>query len=124
MEPVRTIDDLEKRGFNVDEGMAMCAGDEEIYLEVLDAALEEGKEKIPLIRKLYDDKDYKRYCIEVHGLKNAMKSIGANHLSETAKTQEFAVKEDNLSLVDEGIDALLKEYQEVVDALEELMANQ
>ncbi len=124
MEPVRTIDDLEKRGFNVDEGMAMCAGDEEIYLEVLDAALEEGKEKIPLIRKLYDDKDYKRYCIEVHGLKNAMKSIGANHLSEAAKTQEFAVKEDNLSLVDEGIDALLKEYQEVVDALEELMANQ
>lgn len=124
MEPVRTIDDLEKRGFNVDEGMAMCAGDEEIYLEVLDAALEEGKEKIPLIRKLYDDKDYERYCIEVHGLKNAMKSIGANHLSEAAKTQEFAVKEDNLSLVDEGIDALLKEYQEVVDALEELMANQ
>ncbi len=124
MEPIRTIDDLEKRGFNVDEGMAMCAGDEEIYLEVLDAALEEGKEKIPLIRKLYDDKDYKRYCIEVHGLKNAMKSIGANHLSEAAKAQEFAVKEDNLSLVDEGIDALLKEYQEVVDALEELMANQ
>ena len=124
MEPVRTIDDLQNRGFDVEEGIAMCAGDEELYAEVLDAALEEGKEKIPLIRKLYEEKDYDRYCVEVHGLKNAMKSIGANHLSEAARVQEFAVKDNNLALVDEGVDALLTEYQDVVDALEELMANQ
>ena len=124
MEPVRTIDDLQNRGFDVEEGIAMCAGDEELYAEVLDAALEEGKEKIPLIRQLYEEKDYDRYCVEVHGLKNAMKSIGANHLSEAARVQEFAVKDNNLTLVDEGVDALLTEYQGVVDALEELMANQ
>lgn len=124
MEPVRTIDDLQNRGFDVEEGIAMCAGDEELYAEVLDAALEEGKEKIPLIRQLYEEKDYDRYCVEVHGLKNAMKSIGANHLSEAARVQEFAVKDNNLTLVDEGVDALLTEYQDVVDALEELMANQ
>ena len=124
MEPVRTIDDLQNRGFDVEEGIAMCAGDEELYAEVLDAALEEGKEKIPLIRQLYEEKDYDRYCVEVHGLKNAMKSIGANHLSEAARIQEFAVKDNNLALVDEGVDALLTEYQDVVDALEELMANQ
>ncbi|MCI6713887.1 MAG: Hpt domain-containing protein [Lachnospiraceae bacterium] len=124
MEPVRTIDDLQNRGFDVEEGIAMCAGDEELYAEVLDAALEEGKEKIPLIRQLYEEKDYDRYCVEVHGLKNAMKSIGANHLSEAARVQEFAVKDNNLALVDEGVDALLTEYQDVVDALEELMANQ
>lgn len=124
MEPVRTIDDLQNRGFDVEEGIAMCAGDEELYAEVLDAALEEGKEKIPLIRQLYEEKDYDRYCVEVHGLKNAMKSIGANHLSEAARVQEFAIKDNNLVLVDEGVDALLTEYQDVVDALEELMANQ
>ena len=124
MEPVRTIDDLQNRGFDVEEGIAMCAGDEELFVEVLDAALEEGKEKIPLIRQLYEEKDYDRYCVEVHGLKNAMKSIGANHLSEAARVQEFAVKDNNLALVDEGVDALLTEYQDVVDALEELMANQ
>lgn len=124
MEPVRTIDDLQNRGFDVEEGIAMCAGDEELFVEVLEAALEEGKEKIPLIRQLYEEKDYDRYCVEVHGLKNAMKSIGANHLSEAARIQEFAVKDNNLALVDEGVDALLTEYQDVVDALEELMANQ
>lgn len=123
MEPVRTIDDLENRGFDVEEGIVMCAGDEEIYLEVLEAALDEGKEKIPLIRECYERKDYERYCIEMHGLKNAMKSIGATILSEAAKEQEFAAKENNLQLVDEGAEDVLSQYQSVIDALEELMSN-
>lgn len=123
MEPVRTIDDLEKRGFDVEEGIAMCAGDEEIYLEVLEAALEEGKEKLPLIKECYERKDFDRYCIEMHGLKNAMKSIGAGFLSEAAKEQEFAVKENNLRVVDEGVENVLAQYRDVIDALEELLAN-
>lgn len=123
MEPVRTIDDLEKRGFDVEEGIAMCAGDEEIYLEVLEAAFEEGKEKVPLIKECYERKDYDRYCIEMHGLKNAMKSIGAGFLSEAAKEQEFAVKENNLRVVDEGVENVLTKYQDVIGALEELLAN-
>lgn len=123
MEPVRTIDDLVKRGFDVEEGIAMCAGDEEIYVEVLDAALEEGREKLPLIRECYEQKDFERYGIEMHGLKNAMKSIGASELSEAAKEQEFAVKENNLQLVDERVEDILARYQSVVDTLDELMAN-
>lgn len=122
-EPVKTVYDLASRGFDVDTGIAMCADDEEIYLEVLEAALEEGKEKIPFIRECYEKKDYDRYCIEVHGLKNAAKSIGAMHLSEMAKVQEFAVKENNLHLVEEGVDALLAEYKDIVDALQELLDN-
>ena len=123
MEPVRTIEDLAKRGFDVDEGIALCAGDEEIYVEVLEAALEEGKEKLPLLKDCYERKDFERYGIEMHGLKNAMKSIGAITLSEAAKEQEFAVKENNLQLVDEKVDSVLAQYRDVVDALEELMAN-
>ena len=123
MEPVRTIDDLGNRGFEVEEGIAMCAGDEEIYMEVLEAALEEGQEKLPLIREYYEQKDFERYCIEMHGLKNAMKSIGASKLSEAAKEQEFAVKENNLQLVDEHVEDVLTQYRGIIDALEELMAN-
>lgn len=123
MEPVRTIDDLEKRGFNVEEGIAMCAGDEEIYMEVLEAALEEGREKLPLIKECRERKDYERYCIEMHGLKNAMKSIGAGFLSEAAKEQEIAVKENNLMLVEKDADDVFARYQGVIDALDELLAS-
>lgn len=123
MEPVRTISDLEKRGFDVEEGIVMCAGDEEIYLEVLDAALEEGREKLPLIRECYERKDYERYCIEMHGLKNAMKSIGAGKLSEAAREQEMAVKEEQLSVVEEKAEDVLAQYRNVIEALDELMTN-
>lgn len=123
MEPVRTISDLEKRGFDVEEGIVMCAGDEEIYLEVLDAALEEGREKLPLIRECYERKDYERYCIEMHGLKNAMKSIGAGKLSEAAREQEMAVKEKRFDLVDENVEDVLAQYRDVIDVLHELMTN-
>lgn len=121
MGQVRTIDDLADRGFDVQEGIAMCAGDEELYLEVLQEAFEEGEEKIPLIRRLYEERDYERYLVEVHGLKNAMRSIGALHLSEAAKAQESAVKMQDYDKVDEKVEALLAEYQEVVDALRELL---
>lgn len=121
MGQVRTIDDLVDRGFDVQEGIAMCAGDEELYLEVLQEAFEEGEEKIPLIRRLYEERDYERYLVEVHGLKNAMRSIGALHLSEAAKAQESAVKMQDYGKVDEKVEALLAEYQEVVDALRELL---
>lgn len=120
-EQAKRMYELTSHGFDVDTGIAMCAGDEEIYQEVLAAALEEGREKIPFIRECYDKNDMKRYCIEVHGLKNAAKSIGALKLSELAKEQEFAVKENNLSLVKQGIDGLLTEYRKITDAIEEWM---
>lgn len=121
MGQIRTIDDLADRGFNVEEAVALCAGDEELYLEVLEEALNEGEEKIPLIRQLYEQRDYDRYLVEVHGLKNAMRSIGADYLSEAAKVQEFAVKEHAYEKIDEHVGALLEEYQHVVDALRDLL---
>lgn len=123
MDRIMTIGDLEKRGFDVEEGIAMCAGDEEIYLEVLETALEEGREKLPLIRECYERKDFDRYCIEMHGLKNAMKSIGAMKASEAAREQEFAAKEHKFRVIDEGVEKLLDEYQSVIDTLGELMAH-
>ncbi len=121
MGQIRTIDDLADRGFDVQEGVAMCAGDEELYLEVLQEAFEEGEEKIPLIRRLYEERDYERYLVEVHGLKNAMRSIGAMHLSEAAKEQEFAVKDQDYDKVDQKVETLLDEYQDIVAALRELL---
>ena len=72
------ISDLQDYGFNLEEAMELCIGDEEIYLEVLDTALEEGEEKIPLLKDLMANGDFDRYIIEAHGLKNAAKQIGAD----------------------------------------------
>ncbi|MCX4339623.1 MAG: Hpt domain-containing protein [Lachnospiraceae bacterium] len=121
MGAIQRFEDLTSKGFDVEEGIKLCGGDEEIYMEVLWAAMEEGKEKIPLIRSVYEQKDYERYRIEVHGLKNAMRSIGATYLSELAAQQEDAVKEQNLAAMEIGVEELLTQYQFVEDALKELL---
>ena len=118
---IQTFEDLTINGFDVKEGIRLCGDDEEIYMEVLWAAMEEGKEKIPLIRSVYDAKDWERYRIEVHGLKNAMKSIGATYLSQLAAEQEAAVKVENYSVMKVGVEEMLTQYQFVVDALKELL---
>ncbi len=121
MGAIQRFEDLTSKGFDVKEGIKLCGGDEEIYMEVLWAAMEEGKEKIPLIRSVYDQKDYERYRIEVHGLKNAMRSIGATYLSELAAQQEVAVKKRDLAAMEIGVEELLTQYQFVEDALKELL---
>ena len=90
-------------------------------MEVVWAAMVEGKDKIPLIRSVYEKKDLERYRIEVHGLKNAMRSIGATYLSQLAAEQETAVNEENYSVMEVGVEEMLTQYQFVVDALKELL---
>ncbi len=121
MGAIRTLEDLTSKGFDVALGIKLCGGDEEIYMEMLWAAMEEGSKKIPLIRGIYEQKDLERYCIEVHGLKNAMQSIGATYLSQLAAEQECAVKEENYSVMEIGVEEMLTQYQFVVDALKELL---
>lgn len=121
MGAVRSFEDLTSKGFDVQEGIRLCGGDEAIYVEVLWAAMEEGEEKIPLIRRAYEQKDYERYRIEVHGLKNAMRSIGAVYLSELAAQQEQAVKDMDQAAMEIGVEEMLTQYQFVEDALKELL---
>lgn len=121
MAAMRALEDLAHKGFIVDEGIRLCGGDEEIYMEVLWAAMEEGREKIPLIRKIYKQGDFERYRIEMHGMKNAMRSIGASYLADLAGEQETTVKSNPDAVTAVAVEELLSQYELVVAALEELL---
>lgn len=112
-----TIQELGNYGFNVAEALELCVDDEEILMEVLETALEEGREKIPIMKSLMEQGDFDRYIIEAHGLKNASKQIGCDRLSEMAKASELSGKAGDLSFVMENHAALMEEYQKVVDAM-------
>lgn len=103
----------------MESGMDMCAGDENIYREVLETAWEEGMEKLPLIRECIEKRDYERYVIEVHGLKNTARIIGCRHLAEQAMEQEKAAKERKIETVESGYRPLIREYGQMVDTLGE-----
>lgn len=98
-------------------GITNCAGSEEIYVDVLQTFFETGKEKIELLQKLFNNKDWENYQIEAHGVKSASANIGAKKLSELAKGQEFAVKEQRITDCENNHDAMINEYNVVLDLL-------
>ena len=114
------IELLEQNGFDTQEGLEICIGDPDIYMEVLETALDEGKEKVPFIRECAQNEDYERYLIEVHGLKNAAKSIGAMELSQMAYEQEMAAKGGDHDCIRRDYQALLEKYDAVLKLLEEM----
>lgn len=114
------IKELVNYGFNLDEAMELCIGDEDIYKEVLETALDEGREKIPLLKELFEKGDFDRYIIEAHGLKNAAKQIGADTLSEIAKASELEGKAGHLDFVKGNHEKLISTYEEIMGVLEKL----
>lgn len=114
------ISDLAAHGFDVAEAMELCINDEDIYKEVLETALEEGREKLGVFEEVYNAGDFERYIIEAHGLKNAAKQIGATELSEIAKASELDGKAGNLDAVKARHEQLMAKYKEVLDVISQL----
>lgn len=111
---------LEEKEFDIEQAMGICADDMDLYIEVLKTAMEEGRRKIPIIRSSMEKRDYERYHIEVHGLKNAMLAIGAMELSSLSAEQETAVKEGDAERVSAGYEVLIGKYEELVAFLQNL----
>lgn len=109
------ISELVNYGFNVEGALSLCIDDEDIYREVLETALEEGREKLVFIQEIFDNEDFSRYIIEAHGLKNAAKQIGADSLSDIAKASELDGKAGNIDAVKERHATLMNTYKETLD---------
>lgn len=116
-----TLEELKEKGFDVDSAMVFCINSEEIYKDVLDTALEEGLEKIPMIGGCVEREDFNRYCIEVHGLKNAARQIGANTLSDMAFEHEKAAKAEDYDFIKSNFAVLLEQYKVVLDMIKEFL---
>lgn len=115
---------LKEKGFDIKQAMEICADDADLYMEVLETALVEGKRKFHIIKDSISNQDYSRYHIEVHGLKNSARAIGAMELSELAKHQEQKVKSGNTDNLDTECGVLLKSYEEVLNTLEIIFGEQ
>lgn len=111
---------LAQKGFDIGEAMEVCAGDMDLYMEVLETALAEGRRKYPIIEESLREKDYERYHVEVHALKNSARAIGAIELSELSLEQEKAAKRNDYETVNRGKQELLRVYKEVLTVLEDL----
>lgn len=117
---MRTIVDWEQilaaDGLDVKTGLLFC-NDKETYLNILGeyCRIEETTEND--LNQALDNRDWENYTIFVHGIKSAMRSVGATELSDAAKQLESASREGRISYIFEHHEGFLKQYKELFTRL-------
>jgi len=91
--------------------------------EILRQIYVEGQEKIKLLPKLVEEKDFANYTIQVHALKSVAALIGSTQLVNAAKEHEHAGKEGRTEYILAELPTLLKHYHELLDKLAPKFAN-
>lgn len=112
---------LESGGINTRSGIQYCLGDRKFYMELLTKFAKDAGQKAMEIDKFYQQGDFKNYTIFVHALKSTAKMMGANALSENAKSMETAAKKRDQSYIREHHEALLEQYHRVVQFIWEVL---
>lgn len=115
-----TIDDLEvilaPKGIDVKKGIVYCNGLDG-YLDVIKGYCLECEESNTLIEELFEKQDWKNYTIAVHGIKSAMRSIGATTISERAAKLEEAGLAGNIEYIKHNHEGLNSVYKELFVSL-------
>lgn len=93
------------------KGIANCGGNTEVYLSVVKVYIDDIDEKSEHIRTLVAENNINDYTIEVHALKSASRSIGANSVAELAEKLELAGKNNDSSKIVNETDLFIEKYK-------------
>lgn len=118
---------------NKDEGLVIAdldvkqavslLGSEALYLNILKVYYNSIESKAAVIKECFDNRDWKKYSVEVHALKSSSRQIGAMELGELAYTLEMAGKNEDIYLIERDTDKLLAMYLGYIDKLREYCAD-
>lgn len=106
-----------KNLIDIQTGINYSGGVYEDYIDVIRLYYKSGLEKKEQIQKLFEDKEWNDYTIMVHALKSTSLGIGAKELSEMAKNQEKAGKENNTEYILANHNKLMEAYSNVLSEI-------
>ncbi|MBO6008404.1 MAG: Hpt domain-containing protein, partial [Lachnospiraceae bacterium] len=92
-------------------------GSEKLFRQVITEYLRLIPEKSERIDRLYREENWSDYAVEVHGLKNASRQIGADELTQICEETENAVNLRRLSSVHDMHEKLTAMYKGYLDLL-------
>ena len=98
------------------KGLKNC-GTEEGYRSVLMVFHQTAKSKAGEIEEYYYEQDVGNFAVKVHALKSSARIVGADALSELAKSLEDAAKAGDAEFVNNNTDKLLEMYRELDEKL-------
>ncbi|MDR0600045.1 MAG: HAMP domain-containing protein [Treponema sp.] len=88
-------------GLNVDRGLSLVGGEEEQYAELLRVTVGSIAQGIQKTRNLHVS-DLAAFAVEIHGMKSALYTIGADSLGDEARQLEFSAKSDDAAYCGEN----------------------
>ena len=102
---------------NQEMALEYCAGDEEIYREILEGYLEEDRREE--LAQYYAAEDLPNYRVVVHAIKSTSRTIGAEEVSDKAKALEYAAADGDMAYIKENNDELAKMYADLLEKIKE-----
>jgi PAS domain S-box-containing protein len=109
------FDDFRADGVDLEEGLNRLGGDENLYLEVMEAFVKFTGKILDRIKEPPTADKLKDYAVMVHGIKGSSLNIGANLVGREAETLERAAKAGDLG-------AVLANHDKFMDDAEKLVA--
>lgn len=114
-----SLSELKERLSEIDfeKGLAVCGDDEDLYLELFADFV-----SLPIkndLLKYEQTKDYKNYCIQIHGFKNNAYSVGARQLGDLAYEMERLTRDNFPEEVESMQKQLFEQYDRIRKAYKE-----
>jgi HPt (histidine-containing phosphotransfer) domain-containing protein len=92
-------------------------GDAEFTREIIDMLIEDGKERIRLIREAYNQQTWEIVGREAHSLKGAALNVGANSLAQLCATIDDTVRKLKIAIDATQIEQVESEFELVTQEL-------
>ena len=93
------VNELDRQGFDIGAALAFCAGDKDLYVELLRDYVNENIDREKELDSLIRTGDSKGFETSVHALKSIAKMLGATELSDKAFELEQAAGKKDMEYV-------------------------
>lgn len=110
-------------GVNVKKGIDLCGKNIQDYLKILKITYTHGEKHLSELKAYLEKGDYKNYTIKIHSMKSTSMSIGAETLSEMARLQEMAGKEERFRYIDENFHDFEVKYRQLLENIQNVLCH-
>ena len=115
------ISQLENAGISVNSGLQYCGGDKDFYIEMLTEYAQSAESRMEELNSALSENDISRYQILVHALKSVSKTVGADDVSELARSLEEAAKRSDPEYIRQNNERLKDLYSEKASGVKNII---
>ena len=109
------------KGVDVEKGIAFTGGTIKYYLETLATFYQDALERKNIIAESLENGNLPMYVTSIHALKSAAANIGADRLSEIAKTLEMAGEQEDFAFIEAYNGKFLASLESLLGVLKEFI---